>query len=147
MIPCTDGVQIHSWLIRAPTERWTQAPTIIFFHGNAGNIGLRLPNAFQMIQFLTCNVLLVEYRGYGDSDSVSPSESGLKLDAEAALAFAQQHADLDSSKLFIFGRSLGGSVAFHLAEYAAQRNIPLAGVLVENTYTSISRMVDVEAHT
>lgn len=141
-ISCADGVRIHAWLIHAPVENWRQAPTILFFHGNAGNIGLRLPNALQMIQFLSANVLLVEYRGYGDSDSVPPSESGLKLDAEAALRFAQQHADIDSSQLFLFGRSLGGSVALHLADYAIRHHIPLAGVMVENTFTSISSMVD-----
>ena len=142
MIPCADGVHIHSWLLHAPIQNWNEAPTIIFFHGNAGNIGLRLPNALQMIQYLTANVLMVEYRGYGNSDSIAPSERGLKLDAEAALKFAREHAGIDSSKLFLFGRSLGGSVAFHLAEYAAQTGVPLAGVMVENTFLSISSMVD-----
>lgn len=142
MIPCSDGVHIHSWLIHAPIQNWKEAPTIIFFHGNAGNIGLRLPNALQMIQYLTANVLMVEYRGYGNSDSIAPNERGLKLDAEAALKFAREHADIDSSKLFLFGRSLGGSVAFHLAEHAAQTGVSLAGVMVENTFLSISSMVD-----
>jgi hypothetical protein len=49
--------------MQAPIAEWTKAPTIIFFHGNAGNIGLRLPNALQMLQYLNVNVLLVEYRG------------------------------------------------------------------------------------
>lgn len=142
MIPCSDGVRIHAWLMRAGVDNWQQAPTIIFFHGNAGNIGLRLPNALQMIQYLASNVLLVEYRGYGNSDSVPPSERGLKLDAEAALQFARRHDGIDSSKLFLFGRSLGGSVAFHLAAYSASQGVPLAGVMVENTFTSISSMVD-----
>jgi abhydrolase domain-containing protein 13 len=142
MIPCSDGVHIHAWLMQAPIAEWTKAPTIIFFHGNAGNIGLRLPNALQMLQYLNVNVLLVEYRGYGNSDSVTPTESGLKLDAQGALQFAIRHANIDSSKLFIFGRSLGGAVAFHLAEYAAQQSTPIAGVITENTFTSISSMVD-----
>jgi abhydrolase domain-containing protein 13 len=64
------------------------------------------------------------------------------LDAEGALQFALGHANIDSSKLFIFGRSLGGAVAFHLAEYAAQHGISIAGVITENTFTSISSMVD-----
>jgi abhydrolase domain-containing protein 13 len=143
-IACSDGVQIHAWLLQAKgTSDWTQAPTLIFFHGNAGNIGLRIPNALQMMQHLGANVLMVEYRGYGDSDSVAPTEVGLQRDALAALQFAHSHGGIHSEKIFLFGRSLGGSVALHLAYDALQRNIPFAGVMVENTFTSISSMVDI----
>ena len=85
---------------------------------------------------------MVEYRGYGDSDDCTPSEAGLKLDAEAALHFIRTHTKVDPNRIFAFGRSLGGAVAFHLARYAEQNSIPLAGILVENTFLSISSMVD-----
>jgi abhydrolase domain-containing protein 13 len=142
-IPCADGVQIHAWLmLRTQPGQKNPLPTFVYFHGNAGNIGLRLPNAIQMMQYLNVNILLVEYRGYGNSDNVSPNEAGLKLDGQAALKFVQKHPDLDKSKIFLFGRSLGGAVAFSLAEYAQQRQIPIGGVIVENTFTSIPAMVD-----
>jgi abhydrolase domain-containing protein 13 len=151
MIPCKDGVNIHAWLmLRTPAEN-NPLPTLIYFHGNAGNIGLRLPNAIQMMQYLNVNVLMVEYRGYGNSDNVSPTESGLKLDGQAALRWARQHPKLDSSKLFLFGRSLGGAVCFATADYAQKQQQqkggnegppPIAGVIVENTFTSIPAMVD-----
>jgi abhydrolase domain-containing protein 13 len=134
-------VHIHAWFLHGtgPT-----APTIVFFHGNAGNIGLRLPNALQMLQYVQANVLLVEYRGYGNSDSVPPNEAGLKLDAEAALQYT--HTKLlpmvDRNKIFLFGRSLGGSVAIHLAASPIAQQYPIAGVMVENTFLSISHMVD-----
>mmetsp|Transcript_17899 Transcript_17899/g.39696 ORF Transcript_17899/g.39696 Transcript_17899/m.39696 type:complete len:177 (-) Transcript_17899:178-708(-) len=48
MIRCSDGVSIHSWLLLHPHSREKKVPTLLFFHGNAGNIGLRLPNALQM---------------------------------------------------------------------------------------------------
>ena len=83
-IACADGVSIHAWLMMRDPDHANQVPTLIFFHGNAGNIGLRLPNALQMRQYLNVNVLLVEYRGYGDSDSVAPNEKGLKLDESKA---------------------------------------------------------------
>jgi len=140
-IECEDGVTIHAWLVLRTWEK-NDLPTLIFFHGNAGNIGLRLPNALHMLQYLNANVLMVEYRGYGDSDSVTPNEKGLKLDAQAALKFIAKHPKIDASKLFLFGRSLGGAVAFDLAQYAEQNNIPLAGVIVENTFLSIAKMVD-----
>lgn len=141
-IPCADGVSIHAWLLVRDQNRSNQLPTIVFFHGNAGNIGLRLPNALEMMQFLNANVLMVEYRGYGDSDSVAPSEAGLKLDAEAALRFILNHPGIDAASIFLFGRSLGGAVAFHLARYAEERQLPVAGVIIENTFTNIADMVD-----
>lgn len=142
MITCEDGVSIHSWLLLQPNSKSARRPTIIFFHGNAGNIGLRLPNAQQMYSRLNCNILMVEYRGYGNSDSVKPTESGLKLDAEAALNFIASHPQIDPQRLFCFGRSLGGAVAFHLAKYSQVHRKPLAGIIVENTFLSISSMVD-----
>jgi pimeloyl-ACP methyl ester carboxylesterase len=139
---CEDGVSIHSWLLLHPSSRNERVPTIMFFHGNAGNIGLRLPNAIQMYQYLRANIMLVEYRGYGDSDDVTPSERGLKLDSEAALRFLSTYETVDPDRIFVFGRSLGGAVSFHLAQYAQQNGLPLAGVIVENTFLSISAMVD-----
>lgn len=141
-IECADGVSIHAWLLLRDQSRSDHLPTLVFFHGNAGNIGLRLPNALQMLQYLNANVLMVEYRGYGESDVVAPSEAGLKLDAEAALRFIIKHPKIDPAKVFLFGRSLGGAVAFHLAHYAQNEHLPLAGVIVENTFTSVSDMVD-----
>jgi len=141
-IKCSDGVSIHAWLLLRDQSSSEHLPTLVFFHGNAGNIGLRLPNALQMLQYLNANVLMVEYRGYGDSDSVAPTEAGLKLDAEAALRFIVKHPHIDAANVFLFGRSLGGAVAFHLAQYAQREHLPLAGVIVENTFTSIADMVD-----
>jgi len=165
VIKCDDGVSIHSWLLLQPDSKAERRPTILFFHGNAGNIGLRLPNAHQMFTQLNANILMVEYRGYGDSDSVKPNEKGLKLDAEAALRFISKHPQIDPHRIFCFGRSLGGAVAFHLAKYAEENQsmnsstsamnndvavdngyggeIPqIAGFIVENTFLSISSMVD-----
>ena len=109
----------------------------------ASNIGLRLPNAMFMYQHLQANIFLVEYRGYGDSDDVSTiNEKGLKLDSEAALRFILDHPSIDKNRVFCFGRSLGGAVTLHLTQYAEQHSLPLAGAIVENTFLSISHMVD-----
>lgn len=148
-----DGVQIHAWFVPHPTAASAatqKLPTILFFHGNAGNIGLRLPNLVEMLRNVRAHVMLVEYRGYGDSpgDSVKPTETGLKQDGVAAWEYARtelvaQHPDLvDPKLLYVFGRSLGGAVAFTLAAHAEAEGAPLAGCIVENTFTSISDMVD-----
>jgi pimeloyl-ACP methyl ester carboxylesterase len=158
LIPTQDGITLHSWLLHnSGGNNAESVPTILFFHGNAGNIGLRLPNAHQMLRYLNANIWLIEYRGYGDSDG-KPSEAGLKLDAEGVWDYIIRNQNteklrhVDPRKVFVFGRSLGGAVAFHLTKYAEMRHYghniehsvpPMpAGVIVENTFTSIADMVD-----
>ena len=143
-IQSVDGVAVHSWFMLHPQSKERNLPTIIFFHGNAGNIGVRIPNAAELFK-LDANVVLVEYRGYGESkpEHIKPSEKGIKADAEAVLDFVIKHPQVDPTKVFIFGRSLGGAVAFHVAEYVERNNKPLAGIMVENTFESIGAMVDI----
>jgi len=130
---CKDNVRIHSWLILQDNERL--CPTIILFHGNAGNIGTRLPNA-QHLYHIGSNVLLVDYRGYGNSEG-SPSELGLIRDAQASLDFLRSREDIDPTKIFVYGQSLGGAVAVALAHLNPGK---VCGVVVENTFTSIDEM-------
>lgn len=121
-----------------------------------------------MYHQLKAHVVLVEYRGYGDSDDHVPiTEQGLKRDAQAAWEFIRRHPKIDPSCIFLFGRSLGGAVALDLARYIedqeekeeeeerihrkkdvttgmmTDRPIPrLMGVMVENTFLSIGHMVN-----
>ncbi|RLN48600.1 hypothetical protein BBJ29_008196 [Phytophthora kernoviae] len=109
-----------------------------FTRDNPPDIGYRLPNAVQLYRKVGVNVLLVDYRGFGHSEG-EPSEEGLKLDAEAALDTMYARTDIDTSKLVVFGRSLGGAVSVHLAAKEPSR---VAAVILENTFLSISSMVD-----
>lgn len=101
-----DGVSIHMFFIFQPKERQRQSPTIIFLHGNAGNMGHRLQNCVGLYHNLHCNILLVEYRGYGLSEG-SPTEDGLYMDARASLDYLYSRNDINHSEIIIFGRSLG----------------------------------------
>ena len=83
-------------------------------------------------------MLILAYRGYGNSEG-KPSEEGLKLDAEATLEYAQNHEEIDNDRIFVFGRSLGGAVATQLA---MNKSNSIKGLIIENTFTSISDMVD-----
>ena len=62
-----DGVRIHSWFITQKGADKATAPTLVYFHGNAGNIGVRLPMLADLWKRCGVNVLAVDYRGYGDS--------------------------------------------------------------------------------
>ncbi|KAF3825669.1 hypothetical protein GH733_006496 [Mirounga leonina] len=131
-----DGVRLNLILIRYTGDNSPYSPTIIYFHGNAGNIGHRLPNALLMLVNLKVNLLLVDYRGYGKSEGEA-SEEGLYLDSEAVLDYVMTRPDLDKTKIFLFGRSLGGAVAIHLASENSHR---ISAIMVENTFLSIPHM-------
>ncbi|URD82649.1 Prolyl oligopeptidase family [Musa troglodytarum] len=84
-------------------------PTILFFQENAGNIAHRLEFVRIMMQRLQCNVFMLSYRGYGESDG-HPSQHGIIMDSQAALDHLTQRKDIDTSRIVVFGRSLGGAV-------------------------------------
>ena len=73
-----DQIQIHAWHIPANNAE----KTILFMHGNAGNISHRL-ETIQIYHKLGFNIFLFDYRGYGISNG-KPSEKGTYLDAIAA---------------------------------------------------------------
>lgn len=133
-----DGVLINMYLIKQPEPISKNAPTVIFFHGNAGNIGHRLLNVKAFYTYTGVNILLVEYRGYGRSCG-TPSETGFTIDAKTAFEYLLKRSDIDPNKIAIFGRSLGGAVAIQLAFYMQQVN-PVYCLLVENTFTSIPQI-------
>lgn len=136
-ITCKDKVVLHGWFVKANASP-KLCRTIIFFHGNAGNIGARNPNIEVLVKRLNSNVLIIDYRGYGKSEG-TPSEEGLKLDAEASLEFALSREDVNNDRIYLFGRSLGGAVA---AELGMNKSNSLKGIILENTFTSIAEMVD-----
>ncbi|CAH0684363.1 unnamed protein product [Chilo suppressalis] len=135
-----DGFKIHLFLIKQPTN-CNHRPTLIFFHGNAGNMGQRLANVSGFYHKLNINILMVEYRGYGLSEG-APSERGLYVDAQSALDYIMQRSDIDRSKIIIFGRSLGGAVAIDLTSRLEYRN-KIWALIVENTFTSIPDMAQI----
>jgi fermentation-respiration switch protein FrsA (DUF1100 family) len=146
-----DGVTIHAWFIPAKGAKGPgmsvgtkeTAPTVLFCHENAGNIGLRMQEFTEIHNRLGVNIMAFDYRGYGASTG-TPSEEGLVKDAETALAWLHQQADegnIDKKRIFLTGRSLGGAVVVQVAAKLG-KDAAVAGVVVENSFTSISKMVD-----
>ncbi|KAL5198339.1 hypothetical protein ABZP36_001851 [Zizania latifolia] len=132
-----DGVRLHSWFIRhSPTCR---GPTILFFQENAGNIAHRLEFVRLMMQRLQCNVFMLSYRGYGESDGY-PSQKGITDDAQAALDHLVQRKDIDTSRIIVFGRSLGGAVGAVLVKNNPDK---VSALILENTFTSILDMAGI----
>ena len=121
-----DGVAIAAWYVPHPEARGS----IIFCHGNAGNISDRLLTVTLLHQ-AGYNVLIFDYRGYGRSKG-RPSEEGTYLDAQAAWRHLSETLAEPAERIAIVGRSLGGAVAIELA----RRHTPGA-LVVESTFTSL----------
>lgn len=134
-----DEESLHAFLLRPSLKRDRQNVTLIMFHGNAGNIGHRLPIAKVLTADLGYNVFFVEYRGYGFS-SGDPNEKGLNIDAQTALDYIRGREDLRDTKIVIYGQSLGGAVAINLV-YRNQKQGDIAALILENTFLSIRSLI------
>jgi predicted alpha/beta-fold hydrolase len=138
-IPTDDGEKLSAFYIRGPRGHKNSNITILMFHGNAGNIGHRLPIARMIINYIGCNVFMLEYRGYGSSTG-QPDESGLNIDAQTGLNYLRQRAETRDHKLMVYGQSLGGAVAIKLVSKNQEAG-DIAGLILENTFLSIRKLI------
>ena len=105
-----DNVSLNGWFIPGKRPR----ATLIFCHGNAGNISNRL-EFIRLFNSINLNIFIFDYRGYGKSKG-SPNEKGTYLDVRAAYEYVCSRDDVDKNKVIVYGESLGGAVAIDLAK-------------------------------
>lgn len=125
------GDTVHAWYREAAAD----APTVLFLHGARRNLYESRYRIDRLVD-LGLNVLAIDYRGFGHSTPVLPSEQTALEDARAAFEELQRRQP-DPRRRFLYGYSLGGAVAIALA---AERD-GLAGVVVESSFTSITDLV------
>lgn len=112
--------------------------TVLILSPNAGNIGHALPIVSLFFKDFKYNVFIYSYRGYGKS-SGSPSEAGLKIDAQTVMKYlSQENEQYRQSSLVLYGRSLGGAVAIYMA---ATMSSSVQGIILENTFLSIRKTI------
>ena len=121
-----NGVSINGWFIPAENAEYT----ILFCHGNGGNISHRL-DTISIFNRLPANFFIFDYQTYGKSKG-SISEKGLYEDVAAAWDYLTKTKNILAKKIIIVGRSLGGSIAAH----AAAEFSP-GGLILESTFTSM----------
>ncbi|VAX30507.1 hypothetical protein MNBD_NITROSPIRAE01-742 [hydrothermal vent metagenome] len=126
-----DGVKINAWYVPYRDSEGV----LLWFHGNAGNMGNRVNLLKRLHEELKINILLVDYRGYGKSEG-EISEEGTAKDALAAYDYLLTRRDINLKQIFIFGRSLGSAVAVRLAS-----EVQSAGLILEAPFTSVRDMV------
>ncbi|TAJ91377.1 alpha/beta hydrolase [bacterium] len=128
-----DGVRLNGWFVPHPGS----PVTLLWFHGNTGNISHRLENIKLLHQKVKINVFIFDYRGYGRSGG-RISEEGTYRDGESALRYLRTREDVDLKGIVFFGRSLGAAVAADLAT----REKCLA-LILETPFASIREMARV----
>ena len=131
VLTAEDGVRIHGWYLPPSGE---PRFTVLFAHGNAGNVSHRLDRALFLQSKLGASVLLFDYRGYGRSEG-SPDEEGTYRDARAAHRWLIEQKRVAPDRLVIFGESLGSAVALDLA-----LSRPCRALVLESPFASVPAM-------
>lgn len=121
-----DGESLVAWSFPPAPGR----SLILYFHGNAGGLDLRVER-FRAMAKAGIGLLAIEYRGYASSTG-SPSEHGLKLDGEAAYA-ATIASGVAPERIVALGESLGSGVAVALAA-----RHKLGALVLDSPYSSIA---------
>jgi fermentation-respiration switch protein FrsA (DUF1100 family) len=132
-----DGVELRGWYLPpnpAPPEG-TYAPGLIWFYGNMETVGGIAP-VLREFRPPGIGMVVLDYRGYGES-SGAPTEAGVYRDAEAAWGFLTQRPEIDSTRIAVYGRSVGSAVALYLA---TER--PVRVIVLESAFTSGREMAD-----
>lgn len=125
----SDGIEIAGWWIPSSDAD----KTVLYFHGNSGNIGDRL-DRIRLMNSIELNLLIIDYRGFGKSEG-SPTKKGLYRDADAAMLYLSGKKSLDPESIILWGRSLGGAVA---ARTAAAHDVKM--LILESTFISIKEV-------
>lgn len=134
-----NGDKIHMWHIPQAANA-AAAPTVLYLHGARWNMN---GSVFRIARWheLGFNVLAVDYRGFGRSTELLPSEESATEDARAAFAELKRRQP-DPTRRYIYGHSLGGALAIDLAaREIGEEPSAVAGVVIESTFTSIPDVV------
>src|SRR5881628_59851 len=117
----------------APHRPPSPSPALLWFYGNGENVATIWP-IVRDFQPPGTALLVVDYPGYGGSGGRA-TEAGLYAAADAAYAELARRPEVDASRIFVYGRSLGSAVATYTATHHA-----VAGVILESPFTNATDM-------
>ncbi len=123
-----DGVPLFGWFLTAAGP--AAKGTLLFTHGNAGNISSRLYKATGWIK-RGFSVFLIDYRGYGKSGGTVQNSKDILRDAQAGLKWLREEKKLPLSEIILYGESLGTYPAIRLG---AENRV--LSVVLEAPFTS-----------
>jgi uncharacterized protein len=123
----TGQLRLQGWWIPAAADARFSQFTVLYLHGQNGNLGDSV-DALAQLHSVGVNILAFDYRGYGQSQFVRPSETHWRQDAEWALAYLTQTRHIDSHKIVLHGDRLGANLAVEVAAAHPE----LGGVVLES---------------
>ncbi len=131
--PAADSTRLHGWFVSS--SKSSVNTTLLWFHGNAGNISHRLENLALLHRYLDISIFLFDYREFGLSDG-HISKAGTYLDAQGAWNYLIKERSIDPNDILLFGRSLGTALVVDLASRE-----PCLGAVLEAAFTSSQDML------
>ena len=129
-----DAVRLHAWYLPA---RGKARGTVLFLHGNAENISTHIASVY-WLPARHYNVLLPDYRGYGESAG-TPSLPGLVTDAETAISWLAAQPEVQNRGMAVFGQSLGGSLAVYAVAHSPHRS-RIKALIIDSAFSSYRRI-------
>lgn len=135
-----DGTRLSGWFLPAENRADPKEAkgTVVHFHGNAQNMSAH----WRFVAWLPkqdYNVFVFDYRGYGQSEG-KPEPKGVFEDSNAALNHVRSRSDVDPTRLFVFGQSLGGTNA--IAVVGAGNRAGVKAAAIESTFYSYSAIAN-----
>ncbi len=125
-IPISNDISIKGWFHKKDLKK---KKTLVFFHGNAGNLQNRIYK-LNLIKDFDINFLIVAYRGFSGNKG-KPTEIGLYEDAKGTLDWLVKQG-VKEDKIILYGESLGTGVSSEVAQ-----NKNFAGIILESPFTSM----------
>jgi multidrug transporter EmrE-like cation transporter len=107
-VPSTEGITLKAWFYKNPQNKYT----VLFFHGNAGELGNRIYKLNEL-KNLNLNYLIISWRGFSGNKG-NPTEQGLYSDARSALEWLEKN-NISKNKIILYGESLGTVFATAIA--------------------------------
>lgn len=129
------GQTIRGWYLCQDQATASDRPLVLLLHGNAGNRAGRVA-WYELLRHLGCDVLAIDYQGYGDSDG-TPTQAAIESDSEAAWEFSRRELQYQSDQIVVMGISLGGAAAVHLASVQSAAGDHAAGLITVATFSSM----------
>lgn len=122
----TNGTRISAKYYQNPTAEYT----VLYSHGNGEDIGRSEPHT-DFIFDAGYSVFIYDYAGYGTSEGMASTSQTLQ-DIDAAYSYLVNDLNISTSKIIVYGRSIGGGPSTYLAT-----SQPVAGLILESTFTSV----------
>ena len=125
-ITTSDNINLLGWFHKKDLKKFK---TIVYFHGNAGNLENRI-HKLNHFKDMDVNFLIIAWRGFSGNQG-KPSEKGLYNDGNSAILWLK-NLGLKDNDIVLYGESLGTGVATEIAQ-----NNNFAGLVLETPFTSM----------